>query len=395
MKNKDKSPLNKIRVAVLYGGRSNEHEVSLASATNVIKNLDRSRYEVVPIGIDKLGFWYLGEDLGGILQDSDKKLQVRQEAEHKLFAPDNIGMQGSSISSLATKVDERLFDVVFPALHGPLCEDGTLQGLLELAEIPYVGCGVIASAIGMDKDVAKRLVKAAGIDVAAYVVIKQGQWNKRASDFYTLIEKELTYPVFVKPVNAGSSVGIHKVKSPEGLLAAVENAFLYDTKILVEQGISDILEIEISVLEAKDYGDEPIVSVAGEIRPQNGHEFYSYASKYLDEAGAAILIPAPVSAEIQAKLAAVAKTIFAALECEGMARIDLFLEKNTGRVYFNEINSLPGFTQISMFPKLMAASGINYSDLLTHLIELAMARHARQARLSREYIPEDELTCAE
>ncbi len=381
---------NKIRVAVLYGGRSSEHEVSLLSATNVIQNLDRSRFEVVPIGIDKQGAWFLGEDISKLSNESGK-LQLQQDSERMLFTPDLIGKQpalrhpSQFISHL--KNSERLFDVVFPAIHGPLCEDGTVQGLLELADVPYVGCGVLASAVGMDKDVAKRLVKNAGIAVPPYLTYKRGEWDKHSLEICAAIDKALTYPLFVKPANTGSSIGVHKVKNTKELRPAVENAFLYDTKVLIEQGI-DAIELEVSVLESLDYGSAPIVSVVGEIRPQNEHEYYSYAAKYLDDNGAALIIPAPISNAIEDNIRAMASTVFAALECEGMARVDLFLERDTHTVYFNELNTIPGFTQISMYPKLMNASGMNYADLLTHLIELAIDRHSRKSRIYREYAAE-------
>jgi D-alanine-D-alanine ligase len=377
---------NKIKVAILYGGRSSEHEVSLRSAANVIQNLDRTRFDIVPIGIDKQGAWFLGEDLKQL--EATGTLQLQQDAEKMLFAPSFIGQQPARQTHNglpSIKNAGPLFDVIFPVIHGPLCEDGTVQGLLELANVPYVGCGVLASAVGMDKDVSKRLVQSAGVLVAPFVTIQRGQWEKHAADCCALIEKQLTYPLFVKPANTGSSVGVVKVKQANDLRPAIENAFHYDTKILVEQGI-DAMEIEIAVLESLDYGADPIVSVPGEIRPQNGHEFYSYASKYLDEDGAAIIIPAPVSAEIQVELTRVARTIFAVLACEGMARVDLFLEKGTNRIYFNEVNTIPGFTQISMYPKLLGASGISYSNLLTHLIDLAIDRHTRKSALSRDYV---------
>lgn len=379
---------SKIRVGVLFGGRSGEHEVSIRSATNVVKYLDRDRFEVVPIGIDKQGAWFLGDDAHQL--GETQTLQLKQDNERLLFTPSLIGKQPlSPMKQLIPTLNksERLFDVVFPVIHGVLCEDGTVQGLLELADLPYVGCGVLASAVGMDKDVSKRLIMNAGLRVAPHLVIKKGHWNKNPEAFRTLVETELKYPVFVKPANTGSSVGIHKVKKREDLDTAITDAFRYDTKILVEQGI-DAIELEVSVLESLDFGTDPIVSVVGEIRPQNGHEFYSYASKYLDENGAEIIIPAPISAELHAEVKEIAKLIFAVLECEGMARIDLFLERNTNKIYFNEVNTLPGFTAISMYPKLMEASGVNYSELLTHLVDLAIDRHARRTQLSREYIPE-------
>jgi D-alanine-D-alanine ligase len=388
METKKPNPTRKVKVAILFGGRSSEHEVSLRSATNVLHNLDRSRYEVVPIGIDKQGSWFLGHELDAL--DESNTLALKNDNENILFTPDLIGKQPvlRTASDLITiNNSERLFDVVFPVIHGPLCEDGTVQGLLELANVPYVGSGVLSSAMGMDKDISKRIIRGAGLNVPAFLTIKRGDWDKHAAQFCNQVNEELTYPVFVKPANTGSSVGVHKVKNADGLVAAIENAFLYDVKILVEQGI-DAIEIEMSVLEALDYGADPIVSIAGEIRPQNGHEFYSYASKYLDEDGAAIIIPAPVSSDMQERLTQVAKRIFAALECEGMARVDLFIEKSTDKIYFNEINTIPGFTEISMYPKLLMASGISYSKLLTHLVELAIARFARKSKLCREYVAE-------
>jgi D-alanine-D-alanine ligase len=377
----------KVRVGVLYGGRSNEHEVSLRSATNVIQNLDRSRFDIVPIGIDKEGAWYLGQDIPAL--DQTAVLSLDRQAEKMLFTPSHIGapsIAGGAATMLShAKSSERLFDVIFPAIHGVLCEDGTVQGLLELAEVPYVGCGVLASAAGMDKDISKRLIMQAGLDTAPYLVFTRGEWNKNAAQWLAKISEQLTFPVFVKPANTGSSVGVHKVKAPADLSSAIQNAFCYDTKVLVEQGL-DAIEIEISVLESLDYGADPIVSVAGEIRPQNGHEFYSYASKYLDEEGAAIIIPAELPESVHAELRTVAKRIFKALDCEGMARIDLFLEKGTHRIFFNEVNTLPGFTQISMYPKLLMASGMTYTNLLTHLIELALDRHTRKSELSRDYV---------
>jgi D-alanine-D-alanine ligase len=381
----------KIRVAVLYGGRSGEHEVSLASATNVIKYLDRSRFEVVPIGIDKEGKWFLGEDVFKKELNAPSMLQLHRETDRMLFNPDLLGktpqqhsMQANSFLS-KTNGNARLFDVIFPVIHGPLCEDGTVQGLLELTDIPYVGCAVLSSAIGMDKDVSKRLIQYAGIAVPRFFTIKRGQWDMDAASFCDLVSNEIGYPLFVKPANTGSSVGVEKIKSKDHLKTSIDRAFQYDTKVIIEQGINAI-EIEVAVLESLVYGKDPIVSIPGEIRPSTSHEFYSYASKYIDEKGAEAIIPAPLSKELQEKIQTIAKTIFLTLECEGMARVDLFLERNTHTIYFNEINTIPGFTQISMYPKLMNASGISYSELLTHLVLLAMERHTRKSSLSREYV---------
>lgn len=379
---------NKIRVAVLYGGRSGEHEVSLVSATNVIQHLDRSLFDVVPIGIDKAGAWFVGDDVPKKELTSPNMLRLQRDSERMLFTPECIGKKLQALpaeSMLQTKKSGRMFDVVFPAIHGTLCEDGTVQGLLELADIPYVGCGVLASAVGMDKDFSKRLVKDAGIAIADFLVIKRGQWDHSPASFCQQVAKKLGFPVFVKPANTGSSVGVYKVKTPDDLVSAINNAFQYDVKVVVEQGI-DAIEIELAVLESLEYGADPIVSIAGEVRPT--HEFYSYAAKYIDENGAELIIPAPISAEIQQQVQQTAKTIFTTLDCEGMARVDLFLERGTHKIYFNEINSIPGFTSISMYPKLMAASGVSYAELLTHLVKLAMARQERKNSLSREYVTE-------
>ncbi len=379
----------KIRVAVLYGGRSGEHEVSLASATNVMQHLDRSRFDLVPIGIDKQGSWFLGDDVFNKELNAPVMLRLQRETERMLFNPELIVRSKPTQTALAAlahseMTTQRLFDVVFPVIHGPLCEDGTIQGLLELAEVPYVGCGVLSSSVSMDKDVSKRLIQNAGIAVPPYLVIKRGPWDKNPKHYCDLVTQQLTYPVFVKPANTGSSVGVHKVKKQEDLLAAIQDAFKYDTKVTVEQGL-DIIEIEVAVLEALEVGADPIVSIPGEIRPSAHHEFYSYASKYTDEKGAEFFIPAPLSDELLQKVRVIAKDIFLALECEGMARVDLFVERGTNKIYFNEVNTIPGFTAISMYPKLMAASGMSYTELLTHLVSLAMERHSQKAKLSREY----------
>ncbi len=375
---------NKIRVAVLYGGRSAEHEVSLRSAANVIQHLDPAHYDVIPIGIDKQGLWFLGKE---VFASSLEQNQVAKASHltHTWFTPEWVGMpvkMQDAYDILPTQSASRMFDVIFPAVHGTYCEDGTLQGLLELAELPYVGCNVLASAMGMDKDVSKRLAMLAGVNVAPYVVIKQDQWTLKPSFFIEKIEKDIHYPVFVKPANTGSSIGISKAKDKAQLLDAIKEAFRFDTKILVEKALN-VLELEVAVLESLNAGEEPIVSVVGEIKP--AHEFYSYEAKYIDEKGAELLIPASVSDEIQQKVRETAKLLFTVLECEGMARVDLFYDKDSGQICFNEINTLPGFTQISMYPKLMNASGISYTKLLSHLVQLAMQRHNKKSQLMRNY----------
>lgn len=274
------------------------------------------------------------------------------------------------------------FDVVFPIIHGTNGEDGTIQGLFELAEVAYVGCGVLGSAIGMDKEVAKRLVNAAGVPIVPYIALKKADWLKSKSQIEARVTKELGIPCFVKPVNAGSSVGVHKVKKPSDLISAIEDAFRYDVKVLIEKAIP-AREIELSALENPKFGESTLISVAGEINPT--HEFYSYEAKYLDENGATMKIPADLTPAQLKTAQDLARRAFDALECEGMARVDLFLDKNTGDFYFNEVNTLPGFTSISMYPKMWEASGMKYSELLTTLIELAIARHDRKKALVRDF----------
>jgi D-alanine-D-alanine ligase len=278
------------------------------------------------------------------------------------------------------------FDVVFPVLHGTNCEDGTLQGLLDLAEVPYVGCGVLSSSVGMDKDTAKRVVRDLGLPIVPFICIREPSWKRDPDALREQVQKELGFPVFVKPSNSGSSVGVHKVKDALALDAALKDAFRYDLKVLIEQGIS-AREVELSVLENSVYGEPPLVSVPGEIAPT--HEFYSYEAKYLDDNGAKLMIPSPLSPEQTALVQKLARDVFVALECEGMARVDLFLDKNTGSLYLNEVNTLPGFTSISMYPKMWEASGIGYTDLLSRLVDLALARGVRKKGLLREFaVPE-------
>ncbi|MBC7386728.1 MAG: D-alanine--D-alanine ligase [Cryobacterium sp.] len=369
--------MKKIRVAVLYGGRSGEHEVALRSAASVIRNLDRSKFEILPIGIDKNGKWHqAGPE--ALTSDSASLPIFRNLPEVSLPAnPDasvtGVVSQGASASS---------FDIIFPVMHGTNGEDGAAQGLFELAEVAYVGCGVLASAVGMDKDVAKRLVAAAGLPVVPSLCLRKGEWSAKKKEILARAEKELGFPCFVKPVNSGSSVGVHKVKSAADFNAAVEDAFRFDVKVLVEKAIP-AREIELSVLENPKYGEPPLVSIAGEVNAN--HEFYSYEAKYLDDNGAELLIPAHLTPAQLARAQEIARNVFTTLECEGLARCDLFLDKVTGEFYFNEVNTLPGFTSISMYPKMWEASGLPYAELLTKLVELGIARHERKKALVRDF----------
>lgn len=378
----------RLRVAVLYGGRSGEHEISLRSAASVIRNLDPERFEVVPIGIDKQGRWHPGDV--SLIEKGAGVLPVFKDAPPVVLPPSPALAGTQLVTYGATALaggSSQLppVDVVFPIMHGPLCEDGTIQGLLELADVPYVGCGVLASAVGMDKEVAKRLARDAGIPIVPYLTLRRGSWEADAATIAARVERELGYPCFVKPNSQGSSVGVHKVKSAATLAAALQDAFRYDRKVLIEKAI-DAREIEVAVLQSSDETQPPLCSVPGEINPR--HEFYSYQAKYLDENGAALLIPAPLTALETQTAQRWAAAAFTALECEGMTRVDFFLDRQSGQLYFNEVNTIPGFTSISMYPKMWEVSGIAYTELLSRLIDLAMARGAQKQALLREYAAE-------
>ncbi len=363
----------KKRVAVLFGGRSSEHEVSLRSAHSVIQNLDASQYEAVPMGIDREGRWYVG-----LSPDS-----FQPSAEAEVAVPSHLAKGAVEFHWRNRKGLAAAVDLFFPALHGPLYEDGALQGILESMDAAFVGAGVLGSAIGMDKDVSKRLLAQGGVPIVPYIKIEGRDWQTRAKVLSQQIESELGYPVFVKPNNTGSSVGVHKVKASGQLEAAIRDALQYDEFVLVEKGYA-VREIELSALESRD-GKPARISVAGEIIPR--HEFYSYEAKYLDPEGAQLKIPAGFSPALEKEAQRIAGEAFRILCCSGMARVDLFLDKDTERFYLNEINTLPGFTSISMYPKLWAASGLSYTALLTELIELAWERANRKRKLKRDWTP--------
>ena len=323
----------------------------------------------MPVAIDKKGRWHLN-DLS--LIEGRNSLPVFKDAPRVVLPPNSA--ETSALVGLGGSEETKTIDVVFPVVHGPLCEDGTIQGLLELADVPYVGCGVLASAVAMDKEVAKRLVRDTGVPIVPYLSLKHDHWKRDTRSWADQIQKELGYPVFVKPANLGSSVGVHKVREAAELDAALEDAFDYDTKVLIEVAV-DSREIELAVLENSDQGAEPLVSVPGEVAPT--HDFYSYEAKYLDEKGASLIIPARLT-DAQIKRAQdVAGKVFLAIEGEGMARVDLLLDRTRGEFFFNELNTIPGFTSISMYPKLWEASGIGYTELLSRLVDLAILRHRR------------------
>ncbi len=356
----------KIRIGVIFGGKSSEHEVSLQSAKSIVSALDKDKYETVLIGIDKQGRWQLQDNSKYILNSSDPKLiKLNKSSINLSLVPGTTGQQ--MIVPVSSK-SAPYIDVAFPVLHGTYGEDGTVQGLLEILDVPYVGAGVLGSAVGMDKDVMKRLLRDAGLPIAKFVTVARGHQITFAT-----IKKQLGLPVFVKPANNGSSVGVSKASTQKEFTKAVIEAFKYDDKILIEQFING-REIEISVLG----NDNPIASVAGEVTPT--HDFYSYNAKYIDENGAALQIPAKLPKSVLKNLQSVAVEAYTALCIEGMARVDLFLTKNN-EIVVNELNTIPGFTKISMYPKLWEASGVPYSKLLDALIKLAIDRYNKRKKL--------------
>ncbi len=381
--------MKRLRVGVLYGGRSGEHEVSLASAASVFANLDRTRYEPVPIRIEKDGRWALADKPPTTMVAGEVIEQARIEAARPM-------REGREVHFVARPSDETILsidrtagrdaeipsaivtglslDVIFPMLHGPYGEDGTIQGLLELANIPYVGAGVLASAVGMDKGVMKVVFAARGLPVCPYRVILRHEWEANTVTLTAELERGLRYPMFVKPANLGSSVGISKARNTQELAAAMALAGSFDRKIVIEAAVPDAREIECAVLG----NDEPVASVPGEIIPSR--EFYDYESKYLDE-GSRSVIPADLPAEIVEKVRRLSIEAFKAIDGAGMSRVDFLLSRTDNALFVNEVNTIPGFTTISMFAKLWAASDLGYPALLDRLIALALERHAEKQQL--------------
>jgi D-alanine-D-alanine ligase len=391
----------KLRVGILFGGRSGEHEVSLLSAASVLGAIDRDKFDVTPIGITKEGRWLAAADARGLLNgdagavgrrlragDPEATLGARllSEGIPTLMAPEPASQSQTG----------KAIDVVFPVLHGTFGEDGTIQGLFELAGIAYVGSGVLGSAAGMDKDVMKRLFSEAGLPIVKDVTLLRADWEKAPRKAISMVEKALKYPVFVKPANLGSSVGISKAHDRSELGPALALAAKYDRKLIVEQGVGGkakhgsragrggqsarggraarAREFEVAVLG----NDDPKASVVGEIIP--GKEFYDYEAKYLSE-GSVPVIPAKITRSESRKIREMAVMAFKACDLSGLARVDFLMEPDgKKRIYLNEVNTMPGFTQISMYPKLWEATGLSYKDLITKLIELALERHAEKAR---------------
>ena len=393
--------MKKLRVGVLFGGRSGEHEVSLLSAASVLKAVDKGKYEVVPIGITKEGRWLTAEHaerlLKGKSHEPERHLRagdpeatpgaaVLARGESVVVPPEPVHREGGGIVPfqtdspvLARRAADRAInvDIIFPVLHGTFGEDGTIQGLFELADIPYVGAGVLGSAAGMDKDVMKSLFLASGLPIVRHITFLRGQYEANPKKVQKLIESKLKYPVFVKPANLGSSVGITKAHNRQELPDCIEEAAKYDRKIVIEQGVGGkngkAREIECSVLG----NDRPQASVPGEIVP--GKEFYDYTAKYLDE-GSQLIIPAKLTKSKTKKVQELAIKAFQAVDCSGLARVDFLMDPKNRKLYVNEINTMPGFTAISMYPKLWAASGLAYPDLIEKLIQLGLERHAEKKK---------------
>jgi D-alanine-D-alanine ligase len=398
--------MKKLRVGILFGGRSGEHEVSLLSAASVFKAIDKDKYEVVPIGITKEGRWVTAADAERLLSGAADK-SVRPTQEHHLRAGDPEATPGAAVLAtgeavvvppepqqhggalapfqtdvLSRRAADRAInvDVIFPVLHGTFGEDGTIQGLLELADLPYVGAGVLGSAAGMDKDVMKSLFRSAGLPIVKHVTFLRSEWEDEPKKVQKLVESKLKYPVFVKPANLGSSVGISKAHDRKELGPAIEEAAKFDRKIVVEEGVGGTKEkareIECAVLG----NDRPQASIPGEIVPSA--EFYDYRAKYLDE-GSQLIIPAELSQAETKKVQELAIAAFKAVDCSGLARVDFLMDPGSGKarkIYLNEINTMPGFTSISMYPKLWAATGVPYPELIEKLIELGLERHAEKKK---------------
>src|SRR5436309_35796 len=393
--------MKKVRVGILFGGRSGEHEISLLSAASVFKAIDQDKYEVVPIGITKEGKWLTAWDAERLLQgkagegahptqalragdpEATPSAAVLHNGEAVVVPPEP-HKSGTVLTPFQSDAPTRRasdrainVDIIFPVLHGTFGEDGTIQGLLELADIPYVGAGVLGSAAGMDKDIMKSLFRAAGLPIVKHVTVLRGDWESQSKKIQKLVESKLKYPVFVKPANLGSSVGISKARNTKELGPAITEAARFDRKIVIEEGVGSkknkAREIECSVLG----NDNPAASVPGEIVPST--EFYDYAAKYLDE-GSQLIIPAKLTKAESKRIQELAIAAFRAVDCSGLSRVDFLMDPKSRKIYLNEINTMPGFTSISMYPKLWAASGVGYSELIDRLIQLGLDRHAEKKR---------------
>ena len=352
----------RLRIGVIFGGTSGEHDISLLTAEGVLGAMDKTKYEVVPIGISRAGRWAVG---AGVLARLSQQARQQERVGRPQPPGDGLGAVAEALAALSQKN----IDVVLPLLHGPMGEDGTLQGLLEFCRLPYVGCGVAASAVAMDKGLAKDIFRSHSIPTLPSMVVRQSDWSARPGPTVAHIESGFSYPLFVKPANLGSSVGISRVSGPGELAAGLDLAAQFDQRILVEPGIV-AREIEVGILG----NDDPQASVPGEIRPRR--EFYDYKAKYFDDE-TELIVPAQLDATLDRRIRDCAVQSFRALACNGLARVDFLIERGTDKAYVSEVNTMPGFTEHSMFPRLWEASGVGYGELIDRLLELALERHGR------------------
>ncbi len=397
-----KTPLN---IGILFGGRSCEHEVSVTSARSIVNALDRNKYHAHLIGIDKSGNWHLSDNIDSLIENGavksstptlgnppgsttvatpkSEKTNPSNEYDAPILVSLGLHHQANLIPQDSSASTIPILDVIFPVLHGTFGEDGTLQGVLEMAGLPYVGCGVAASALAMDKALAKKIFEAANIAQAPYNVFSVDQWQQDKNRVINKIETNLSYAVFVKPANLGSSVGISKAKNQSELIHAIQHALEFDNKIVIEQAMENCHEIECAILGNTQCGNNsPQASILGEIIA--GAEFYSYETKYIDDKSYSV-IPAPLNTETTSQVQQIAIKAFQAINGSGLARVDFFVHKDSHKITLNEINTLPGFTPISMYPQLWAASAIPYTKLLDRLIDLALQNHQSKQSLKRVF----------
>ena len=375
--------MGKIGVGVIFGGRSGEHEVSLVSAESVIKAIDKDKYEVIPIGINKEGSWMISDKAMRYLKDGVDEVQ---EKGYFLSDPNDaklVMIEKDEGRDVSLKRIEKKVDVFFPVLHGTYGEDGTIQGLFEMAGVPYVGADVLGSSLGMDKVVQKKVFRDAGISVVKFIDFYKSEWKDNRDNILNKSEQVVGYPCFIKPANLGSSLGISKAKNREELGKGIDEAIDYDKKVIVERGVENTMEIECSVLG----NDKPNASVLGEVIPSG--EFYDYNAKYVDD-NSELKIPADLPRKVSDKIRSDAVKAYKAISCSGMARVDFLINRETNDIYLNEVNTIPGFTSISMYPKLWEATGLSYRELIDKLIKLAMERFNEKRELKTSYKPKED-----
>ncbi len=381
MQSKIENQKSKIRVGIIFGGKSGEHEVSLASAQSVARAINRNKYDVVLLGVTKEGDWITGDNALKQLAALSPTLLLAPESDSANGAVSAPMTSAEVVPTAATTSPLTTIDVAFPLIHGPFGEDGTVQGLLELADIPYVGSGVAASAVGMDKALMKAVFRAHNLPILDWLVILRREWQAQPADTIYRIESALGYPCFVKPANLGSSVGVSRARDRAELARALDLAAQYDRKLIAERAAPNAREIECSVLG----NDDPLASIPGEVIPHRA--FYDYVAKYASDSGTALIVPADLPTALVRAVQEMAIRAFTAIDACGMARVDFFLERGSNKLWVNEINTIPGFTSVSMYPRMWQASGLSYADLIDRLIQLALERHADKRKSKITYEP--------